>query len=80
MAGGDLTATRAHSVEGWLDELAVCATLDLTGLTTLAWFTASAPGAVAAAPAALAAASSLVRLPAAAVASRRCLAATRPGA
>jgi len=56
----------------------VCAALDLTGLTTLAWFTATAPGAVAAAPAALAAAASLVRLPAAALASRRCLAATRP--
>jgi HAAS len=56
----------------------VCAALDLTGLTTLAWFTATAPGAVAAAPAALAAAASLVRLSAAALASIRCLAATRP--
>jgi hypothetical protein len=56
----------------------LCATLDLTGLAALAWVTANAPGAVAALPAAVAATASLVRLPAAALASRRCLAALAP--
>lgn len=56
----------------------VCASLDLTGLTALALVAANAPGVVAAVPAALAAAASLVRLPAATLASRRCLAALAP--
>ncbi|HEX6676660.1 MAG TPA: permease prefix domain 1-containing protein [Actinomycetes bacterium] len=56
----------------------LCATLDLSALAALAWVTANAPGAVAAVPAAVAASASLVRLPTAAVASRRCLAALAP--
>lgn len=56
----------------------LCATLDLSALAALAWVAANAPGAVAAVPAAVAASASLVRLPTAAVASRRCLAALAP--